>query len=637
MQSFAPFLTADASAGIQALSPSERAHVIGSLQTAAADRLTFSAPAMSTAAAINQVRGLVKTVDDFDNRMETASRSLKSKADQFAAGIQALSALASPDPNTDTPDPSQEKAAVYAGTVLNLVQSQPLSSLTAGGGPLAQVMTVLGGDSALSGVLSATRGIVVQAQSFAQAGAAALSDVSSLVNFGSSVGLGQDVLGSVTDAVGGLGSLGDVFSSVTPLGAVSGVLNMFGFGGPSEIEQLQAHLDKRLDEIDGRLGVMDRKLDQMLNLQGQILGDLDRLNTKIDQLQDSLWQTRSDILTELYKVDYDVLYNRSITLDITTQQLNSCNSFLRTIEDADHQSYSQKAHYFESPGTPELFKSCLVHLQELVDYGHITDAAAVPNIFQLEAYQGSAGFEGVKEYLDNIRPLLHQYAHQLSSCEANTLAYPSPDLLSSNPILCDNLDLEHIPQGRPRPDPTDLRVAFANDATIKSRLETMLNYKAVLGFAEVVARVVPYTALTDRARDNNHLIAPVAVDQALAVVDLSTARRLTSEALSYLNLAIAQQSILGGNGLTWDEAPQQDLSHPPFSNSVRTFFFVGPFVCVEFRSNPDRGLGPAPRWWARGERGQAQTVLAGSFDSCGIGAAVYRRSFVPVAEAAGQG
>jgi hypothetical protein len=74
----APFLTPAASRALISLSVPDRAKVIGALQVAAADRVPLTAPNIPTDVAVQQVRGLVGTVQQFDSRMEAASRNMAS-------------------------------------------------------------------------------------------------------------------------------------------------------------------------------------------------------------------------------------------------------------------------------------------------------------------------------------------------------------------------------------------------------------------------------------------------------------------------------------------------------------------------------------------------------------------------------
>jgi hypothetical protein len=212
-----------------------------------------------------------------------------------------------------------------------------------------------------------------------------------------------------------------------------------------------------------------------------------------------------------------------------------------------HPTYMAKEAFYDA--NPNSLNTCQQNLIDLVSYGHISSENTTPNIFLLEANQDTQGFKNIGPYLLTIQPVLSYFASKSTACDLNVLSHPSFEIVPSSKRLqqgkpqsatyppCRSVDQQVPPVGENDP---------RNDKGVQNHFLQMLNYKAVIGFGYEVSRIAPYFAITDRNRENLHLVKSTDLGSAFHGVNTDAARKLLSSAILFTRTAIAQQAAIGG-------------------------------------------------------------------------------------------
>jgi hypothetical protein len=183
---------------------------------------------------------------------------------------------------------------------------------------------------------------VVEAQvKFADDLRSHLQGASQVLTFAQSVGVDPKIVAVGQEIVTRGSAAADVFKSVASgnwLGAV-GALGSLIFGGGPDVAEL------RHREVMKALGVIDEKIDKVLANQKAILETLNALDAKVERLTEIVVRQHLEVMEKLYEINYNVLYNRRILIEVLEQDTNLCRTFVRNMVAIDEASGTEQEKY----------------------------------------------------------------------------------------------------------------------------------------------------------------------------------------------------------------------------------------------------------------------------------------------------
>jgi hypothetical protein len=395
-------------------------------------------------------------------------------------------------------------------------------------------------------------GLVQKQQQLQQDAVNFLNGAQTLIKVGQKFGIDPKVLGIAQDVVG-VGAIAEQALSAFASGNYfAGTMNLvsgiFGFGGPDVAAMRQQQIMDRFDSLaKGQQEIMDAENQIMKNQQVLLDGEKTIL-TSIGNLSDQIRQSDQVIMDKLEQIQAEVMYNRAMIQTSLTQRVLMCRRFLETragdpnLYDANTTFSVQFDRFLSYTGlqahfswNADTFDECRKGLESNLGTESITSVS-----LDLRSYD-SDGTAGATTYLDHVyTPLLNytkshfdtKYNGHLDVLE-NALAIPSQTTTHS-----------------------DAKIALIASAGVgqvnypAERLGTPLSIDALLSYTSYALEIYPYYELVSGTGDSLRLKnlndtvnagAPSGRDDRGLL--------LLGQALKWVDLAIAQESLISGDGI----------------------------------------------------------------------------------------
>jgi hypothetical protein len=360
-----------------------------------------------------------------------------------------------------------------------------------------------------------------------------LQEASQVLTFAKNLGVDPKIIEVGQEVVSKGSAAADVFKAVTSgnwLGAI-GALGGLIFGGGPDVGEL------RHREVMKKLGLIDEKLDEVLANQKAIFESIQALDAKVDHLTEIVVRQHLEVMEKLYEINYNVLYNRKILIELLERETNVCRAFVSGM--AGEKTYAAKEDFFKA--NPTLFNDSYKAMLTVTEFPKDPDAdfPRISHYFLLESNQGQS--HDVSKYLDgSVRPMIKLFNERYPQDETRkkaiaTLLVPALTVKELDKAV-DGLDQIAVPTSFPL-----------------SQFEGILNHTAIRNHTELVIGMHPYFALVDNGKANQALLSEKQLREPKSfgniVANNKKARKLLHHSLQLTNLAIAQQALISGHVL----------------------------------------------------------------------------------------
>jgi len=403
-----------------------------------------------------------------------------------------------------------------------------------------------------------------------------LSDGNGIVNqLSNSIGgIFPDVLGDSSNEIGNIagsllgGNYLNVASAIPGLGGLIG-----GFGGAG---QTQAILSK--------LAEMDKKLDDLLEGQKQILAGINEVNQNVLQLTKLVIQQHQETMAQLENIQKDLLINRQIELDILGQPLSDCYNVIppprRTAMPAgpiqignsdsrDYQAllwssfktYNEQALWLNT--NLGSFERCQSYLRSTL----LNSRSGLPLLLRFDVNQTQARIADLKQYLESyVQPhmkALEKYFPLNTTYGAAAASVVNPSISTSDlEVKMASITANSMIDGSNFILPGTL-------PTSEAPALTLVKTDRLVEAADLAVAILPVWALINMVPQPEGTARIALIDESKATNPawftpdlMQNLKNVLDPGLNtllvFLNSAISQQALLGGDILIPSQA--KDIS-----------------------------------------------------------------------------
>jgi hypothetical protein len=305
-------------------------------------------------------------------------------------------------------------------------------------------------------------------------------------------------------------------SSGNPVAAVGALADAL-FGGPDPAEE-------RHKEVMEKLGVIEGKLNEVLENQERLRLAVEEVKTNIRELAVQVRQQHVEVMSKLEQIEKNVLINRDLLKELLEKDFRTLGAFLEIDKES---TYVQKKAWFE------------LHGDQYADADKVLSAMVANGFPQVSQYflLRTDTSRDVQAYLkESVEPLIGYFEEQTGTDPQGAAHRLLPPIFTIN-------DLRNA-KATTNLSPED---SFQRD------FKTYLSTKPVTMYGGLVLRFVPYIFLVGKTAEGRRLLSaqsfrtPEPPESRAA--KRATALRYLRHALYLVNLALAQRVLLSGQPL----------------------------------------------------------------------------------------
>jgi hypothetical protein len=178
--------------------------------------------------------------------------------------------------------------------------------------------------------------VVAKRQELADNVAKYLTGASELANLAKNLGVDPSIVNFANTAINvGNQALNafTAFSSGNVLAGLSSVSNIFGIGGPDVAAERHKQIMNVLESMYTKLGVIDKKLDALLDGQQIIVQTQQTILENLTQLSQQVQQNQEQLLAQLHDIHADILVNRQIIVNQASLHYGNCRDLVKNAAD----------------------------------------------------------------------------------------------------------------------------------------------------------------------------------------------------------------------------------------------------------------------------------------------------------------
>jgi hypothetical protein len=397
--------------------------------------------------------------------------------------------------------------------------------------------------------------LLEQRQKLEEKVAAALNGAQTLLSVGEQLGINPKAIAQGREIVSKASAITNLVGSIASgnwIETLNGIGQLFG------AQQGPSVADLRHDEIMKGLGALQQGQEELVKgqqalMEGQkvlleyaqasvemsqaILDNQKRSFEAMVQLSDQMATYHQEVLSRLDILEREFVINRELVRAIGRSNISKCNSFLSTRARFD--SFSKQTREFDSASErrehlneyrPE-FLSCVTGLDDLLKSGGNFNS-------YLAAASYSDAAKGINHLVNDIYIPSLEMVRGLESANPGllrSLALPATHLLFMD---------EHLAALNGEADRNALVLPYSG-----SDLKSLISSEVLTSVVEELFEVLPYLDVVDFSEHGEFpsLMSLLAGNGRRS--DPKRPRDLLESALEKINLAIAQESLIAGQGL----------------------------------------------------------------------------------------